>query len=94
LIRADSHLVSQARPASAARNCRDYLNAISNFYGLHVLSYCHNFASYFVADDLRWGKSRVTVIKNLGVGATSGTSVNAQLYFARSSFWFWNLLNL
>jgi hypothetical protein len=30
-----------------------------------------------MANDLWWGKARVTVIKNLGVGAARGAGVNA-----------------
>jgi hypothetical protein len=46
-----------------------------------------------VADDLWWGKSWMTVIKNLRVGTAGSAGVNAELYFISPSFWFLDLFN-
>jgi hypothetical protein len=46
-----------------------------------------------VADDLWWGKARVSVVKNLRVGTAGSAGVNAELYFISPSFWFLDLFN-
>jgi hypothetical protein len=47
-----------------------------------------------MTDYLWWGEARVAVIENLGISSTGCAGVNAKLYFACSSFWFWNFLDL
>jgi hypothetical protein len=93
LVRANCHLSGLAGPAGSARNCRNNLDAVAYLYGSYISTNKNNFAGNLMANDLWWGKARVTVIKNLGVGAARGAGVNAELYFVSSSFWFWDLFN-
>jgi hypothetical protein len=69
------------------------LNAIANLHCGYFATNFDNFTGDFVADNLRWLKPWVAVVKYLGIGATGSTGVNAKLYFLGSCSGLFYLLN-
>jgi hypothetical protein len=81
LIDTDSHSIGLAGPTFAAGNSSNDLNAVSPSEARHRLANFHNFARYFVTDDLRRGESRMAMKEDFCVRAAGRAGMHSNLQF-------------
>jgi len=79
LVDANSLLAGFTGPTFFAGDRSDDLDPVSDRETGGVGADLNNLTGYFMADDLRGVKSRVTVVKNFGVGATRGAGLDPYL---------------